>query len=140
MLAHLVEETRAVSQHDRSAGDRIPDHVAKAAEAGKRKADLIPVRVKRHVFWRADGYQPLGGERDHARVSRVELEGLARRERSGKRHDCLVQLAGVVGVGIDGVYLEGNIFCADANVLPIERGGNLQWNAGERSFAVVADG
>jgi len=60
VLAHLVEETRAVAQHDRGAGDRIPDHVSEATQAGKRKADLIPVRVQRHVAGRADGQQPLG--------------------------------------------------------------------------------
>ena len=49
VLADLVEEPRAVAQNHRNAGDRVPDHVAKAAQAGEGDADLVPVRVQRHV-------------------------------------------------------------------------------------------
>ena len=51
VLAHLVEEARAVAQDDGDAGDRVPDDVAKAAQAGEGDADLVPVGVEGHVVW-----------------------------------------------------------------------------------------
>ena len=41
--ADLVEQAGAVAQDDRHARNRIPDHVAKAAQAGEWNGDLIPV-------------------------------------------------------------------------------------------------
>ena len=61
-------------------------------------------------------------------------------ERLGERDGGLVQLAGVVGVGVERGDREGSVVAADANALPVERGGDLQRDAGERRFAVVADG
>ncbi len=49
-----------------------------------------------------------------------------------------MQLAGMVGVGVERGYGDGRVFAVDANPFPVERGGDLQRNAGERSFAVVA--
>ena len=43
----------------------------------------------------------MGGEGDNAGVGDVEREGLAGGERCGKRDDDFVQLAGVVGVGVE---------------------------------------
>ena len=106
----------------------------------KGRLICVPIRVERYVAGRADRYHPLSGERDCAGVCRVELESLAGREKRGKRNDCLMQLAGVVGVGINGGYLKGNVLCAETNVLPIECGGDLQGDAGKRGFAVVANG
>ena len=51
-----------------------------------------------------------------------------------------MQLAGVVGVGVERGYLEGDVLAVYADALPIERGGELQRDAGERDLAVVADG
>ncbi len=87
----------------------------------------------------------MGGEGDSAGVGDVELEGLAGGERGGERDDGFVQLAGVVGVGVDGGDVEGDVVSlavggGDANALPVERGGDLEGDAGERGLAVVADG
>ena len=63
----------------------------------------------------------MGGEGDNAGVGDVEREGLAGGERRGKEDDDFVQLAGVVGVGVDGGDVEGDSWaavCGDANVLP----------------------
>ena len=51
-----------------------------------------------------------------------------------------MQLAGVVGVGVERGYWKGDVVAVDANPLPVERGGDLQRDARERGFAVVADG
>ena len=84
VLADLVEEARAVAQKDGNAGDRVPDHIAKAAQAGEGEADLVPVGVQRQVFGGADGEQALGGERDRAGVGDVELEALRRARAAGR--------------------------------------------------------
>ena len=53
------------------------------------------------VFRGADGEQALGIGRDGAGVGGVELKGCAGSERRGERNGGLVQLAGVVGVGVE---------------------------------------
>jgi hypothetical protein len=140
VLAHLVEETRAVAEHDGGAHDGVPNHVAKAAQAGEGEADLVPIGVQGEAVWSADGLQALGGEGDDAGISGVELDGLTGQERGVEGDGGLVQLAGVVGVGVDGGCLKRNVVGVDANALPVERGGDLQRNMGERGDAVVADG
>ena len=140
VLAHLVEEARAVAENDGDAGDRIPDHVAEAAQAGEGNADAVPVRAEGDVVGGADDEQALGGLGDSAGVSDVKLDALAGAERAWERDGCLVQLAGVVGVGVEGGDRECGVAAENANALPVERGGDLQRNAGERGLAVVADG
>ena len=139
--ADLVEETRAVAEQDGDAGDGVPDHVAKAAQAGEGEADLVPIGVEGEAVGRADGEQALGGEGDSAGVGDVELEGWPGASGGGEGDGGFVQLAGVVGVGVDGGDLEGGLaLCVEREWLPVERGGDLQGDAGERGFAVVADG
>ena len=49
-----------------------------------------------------------------------------------------MQLARVIGVGVQRGDRKGNIFACDANLLPVERRGDLQRNVRERSLAVIA--
>ena len=106
VLAHFVEEARAIAEDHGHARHRIPDHVAKAAQAGELGADAVPVGVEGDVVGRADGEQALRVGRDGAGVGDVELKRCAGRERVRQRHGCLVQLAGVVGVGVERGHLE----------------------------------
>ena len=143
--AHFIEKLRSVAQENRLAADRVPDHVAEAAQAGEINANLVPVRVQGRVGRSADSHQTLGGGGDQAGVGYVELETLAGLKRLSERNQGLVQLAGVVGVGVDGGHLEGESLilasgAVEANLLPVERGGDLERNAAERALAVVADG
>ena len=85
----------------------------------------------------ARGAEP---SRDRAGIGDVELEGCAGRERLGEGDGRLVQLAGVVDVGVERGDGERRIRPCDANALPVERGGDLQRNAREGGFAVVAHG
>ena len=50
VLAHFVEEARAVAKDHGNAGGWIPDHVAEAAQAGEVGVDRIPVGVEGNVF------------------------------------------------------------------------------------------
>ena len=50
----LAEEAVAVAQRYRYIAYRIPQHVAKAAQARELLADAIPVRMQRHIGRRAD--------------------------------------------------------------------------------------
>ena len=84
VLAHLVEDARAVAEDDGNAGDGIPDDVAETAQAGEVDADRVPVGVEGGVVRRADGEKALGGLRDGAGVGDVELKGCAGSERSGR--------------------------------------------------------
>ena len=140
VFADGVEEPRPVAQDDGHAGNRVPDHVAKAAQAGERNADLVPVRSQRQVFRGSDGQQALGAGRDDAGVGNVERKAGAGREGLGQGNGSLMQLAGVVGVGVERGHGKGCVPAADANPLPVERGGDLQRDARERRLAVVADG
>ena len=65
LAADFIEEPRAIAQNDGQAGDRVPDHVAEAAQASERDADLIPVRVEGLVIRCSDGHQALRRCRDH---------------------------------------------------------------------------
>jgi hypothetical protein len=51
-----------------------------------------------------------------------------------------MQLAAVVGVGVEGGDRECGVAAENADALPVERGGDLERNAGERGLAIVADG
>ena len=138
--ADLVEEASAVAQNDGDAGDWIPDDIAKATQSGEGDADLVPIGVEGEVLRSSDGEQALGRRGDDAGVHDVKLDGLTGRERRRKRNGSFVELAGVVGVRVEGGYGEGNGLAADADLLPVERRRDLQRNAGERGFAVVAHG
>ena len=69
---------------------------------------------------------------DGTGVGDVELHGRAGRKWRGERDRCLVKLAGVVGVGVEGGDGEGYVVAGDADALPIERRRDLQRNVGER--------
>jgi len=143
--ADFVEETRAIAEQDGGADDGVPDDVAKAAQAGEGEADLVPIGVEGERVRRAYGLEAAGGEGDGAGVGDVEREGLAGEERGGEGDGGLVQLAGMVGVGVDGDDVEGDgeRLCAgsgEANAFPVERGGDLERNEGQRGVAVVAEG
>jgi len=144
-FSHFTEEPRAVAQNDRDAGDRVPDHVAKAAQPGEGNTDLVPLRVQGHAFRRAGGRQAPGGESNLSRISDVELERVAGGERRSQRDGRLMQLARVINVGAEGSHLKSDVFAlasraVDANAFPVERGGDLQRKAGQRGLAVVAHG
>ena len=81
VLAHLVEDARAVAEDDGNAGGGVPDDVAEAAQAGEVDADRVPVGVEGDVIGRADGDEALRRLRDDAGVGDVELEGCAGGER-----------------------------------------------------------
>ena len=78
VLAHLVEKPRSVAKDHGNARNRIPDHVAEAAQAGECHADAVPIRVQGHVVGGSNGQQALGRGGDGAGVSDVELADLAR--------------------------------------------------------------
>ncbi len=140
MLPHFVKEPRSVAQDHRNGRNRIPDDVAKTAKASEVGIDLVPVRVQRHILRRADSQETLRVGGNSAGVRDVELEGRAGRERRGERNGGLVKLAGVIGVRIEDGDREGYVFAGDQDALPIELRGDLQRNAGQRRFAVIADG
>ena len=71
----------------------------------KANADLVPVGVQGDVVGRADGEQALRIGRDLAGVGDVELE-VAPGASGGERDRRFVQLAGVVGVGVERGHLE----------------------------------
>ena len=140
VLAHLVEDARAIAEDDGNAGGRIPDDVAEAAQAGEVDADGVPIGMEGDVAGGSDDEEALRRLRDRAGVGDVELEGCAGGERLGERDGGLVKLAGVVDVGVErGDGVEG-VVGGDANALPVERGGDLQRDVGEGGFAVVAHG
>ncbi len=101
VLAHLVEDARAVAEDDGNAGGRVPDHVAEAAQAGEVDADRVPIGVEGDVVGSSDGEEALRRWRDDAGVGDVELEGCAGSERLGERDGGFVELAGVVDVGVE---------------------------------------
>ena len=138
VIADLVEQTRPVAENHRHAGDRVPDDVAKAAQAGEIDADPVPVRVQRHIVRGSNDQQPLGGRSDRAGVGDVQLQAGSRCKRLGKQHSRLMQLARMVGVGIECGHGKGDVFDVDANPLPVERGGDLKRDVRQRRIAVVA--
>ena len=101
VLAHLVEDARAVAKNDGNAGGRIPDHVAETAQAGEVDADGVPIGMEGDVAGSSDDEKALRRLRDDAGVGDVELEGCAGGERLGERDGGLVKLAGVVDVGVE---------------------------------------
>ena len=97
------------------------------------------------VLWGADGEEAMGVGLNDAGVGGVNLEGCAGRERSGEGDDCLMELAGVVHVRVDGGLLERGVVkigirAGDADLLPVERRGELQGKMREGRGAAVADG
>ena len=139
VFADFVEEAGAVAQDDGDARYRVPDHIAKPAQAGEGDADAVPVGVEGHVVRGADRQQALSGGGDGAGVGEVELKAAAGRQGLGERDGGLVQLAGVVGVGVERGYLERHVVGVETDALPVERGGDLERDAAERRLAVVAD-
>ena len=131
VFADFVEEAGAVAEDDGNAGDGIPDDVAEAAQAGEGGVDLVPVGVEGDVVRGADGEQALGVDGDGAGVGDVELQGGAGGEGLGESDGGFVELAGVVGVGVEGGDGKGDVVEVDADALPVERGGDLQGNVGE---------
>ena len=101
VFADLVEEARAIAEDDGDAGDGIPDHVAEATQASE--ATPMPSQSE----WRATSSGvPMASRRwadcgDGAGVGDVELDACAGSERLGKRDGGFVQLAGMVGVGVE---------------------------------------
>ena len=140
VLAHLVEEARAVAEDDGNAGDGIPDDVAEAAQAGEVDADAVPVGVEGHVVGRADGDEALGGLGDGAGVGDVELESCAGSERlaSGTAASWSWPVWSTSELSV--ATVKGDVVAGDANALPVERRRDLQRDVGERRFAVVAHG
>ena len=87
---------------------------------------------------RADSDEALRGLRNGAGVGDVELNVRAGGERGSEGDSGFVKLAGVIDVGIEGGDGEDVIAAGEANALPIERRGDLQWNVSERGVAVIA--
>jgi hypothetical protein len=50
-----------------------------------------------------------------------------------------VELAGVVGVGVEDGHGKGHLLAVDADLFPVQVGGKLQRQVCERRLAVVAD-
>ena len=75
----------------------------------KSDADLVPVGVEGDFFGGSDGEQALGAGGDDAGVGDVKLQACAGRERLGERDGGFVQLAGVVGVGVERGDGEGDV-------------------------------
>ena len=140
VFADLVEEARAVAKDHGHCGDGIPDHVAKAAQARERGVDAVPVGVQGHVLGSADGDEALIVSGDGAGVGDVKLKDGAGGEGLRQRDRGLVQLAGMVGVGVERGYLQRNVLAQNADALPGERGRELERDMAEGSLAVVANG
>ena len=138
VFADLVEEPGSVAQNHGHARHRVPNHIAEAAQPGEGHADPVPVRVQRHVLGGSDHQQPLRRGGDDAGVGYIELQALPGRERLGEGHGRLVQLPRMVCVGVQRRHLEGHVFGVHANPLPVQRRGDLQRDARQRSLAVVA--
>ena len=143
--AHLVEDARAIAEQGGDGRYGVPDDVAEAAQAGEGGVDGVPVGVEGEVLWGADGEEALGVGLDDAGVGGVDLEGCAGRERSGEGDDGFMELAGVVDVGVEGGLLERSVVefrirAGDADLLPIERRGELQGEMGKGRGAFIADG
>ncbi len=88
----------------------------------------------------SDGEETASGGGDGAGVGDVELKRCAGGKRLGERHGGFVELAGVVGVGVEGGDREADVAAGDADALPVEGRGDLQRNARQRRVAGVADG
>ena len=140
VAADFIEDARAIAEEDGETGGRIPGNVTEAAEAGKGGRDFVPVGVEGNAFRSAEGDEPLRGGGDRAGIRDVELEGVAWRERRGKRDDGFVELAGMVGVGVERGDGERRIAAGEANLFEGERRRELQGDAGEGGLAVVAHG
>ena len=92
------------------------------------------------VLRRSHGDETARGGGDGTGVGDVELNRCAGGERLGESHDGFVQLAGVVGVGVDGGERVRYVAASDANAFPVEGRGDLQRNARQRRGACVAHG
>jgi hypothetical protein len=101
-VADFVEEAGAVAEDDGDAGDGIPDDVAEAAQAGEGGGGSGPSRsggLRRRGFRWYEEALGVGG--DGAGVGDVKLEGGAGGERLGEGDGGFMELAGVVGVGVE---------------------------------------
>ena len=86
----------------------------------------------------SQGDKALGRGSDFARVGDIELNSCAGSERLREWDGSFVKLAGMVGVGVESRDGKGNILTGDPDSFPVERRGNLQGNARQRSLACVA--
>src|SRR5580658_4471631 len=125
-LDRKAQAEESSGEEDGDAGNGVPDDVAEAAQAGKFITDPVPVGVEGDVVGGADGEEALGVDGDGAGVGDVELDAGAWGERLNELDCGFVELAGVVGVGVEGGDEKGHITAEDADALPVERGGDLQ--------------
>src|ERR1700733_9009683 len=140
VLAHLIEDARAVTEDNGNGGRRVPNYVAEAPKTGEIAVDLIPIGMEGHIIGRPNCQETLRGLQDGSGIGDVELESCAGSEWGGNGDRGLVQLAGVVNVGVERGDGEGGVAAGDADALPGKGRRDLQWNVGERSYAVVANG
>src|ERR1019366_5345057 len=71
VLTNFIEKPRAVAKDDGDSRGRIPDYVAKPAQAGKGQADPVPIRMQRCILGRSNCEKPLGRGSDCAGVGYV---------------------------------------------------------------------
>ena len=135
---NFVEQPRAVAQNHRHAGHRIPRHIAKSAQTGEIRRNLVPVVVQRRRLRRTQGRQPLGVGRNFAAVHRINLHARTRRQRLSQRNRRLAQLPGVVAVRVQRRHGNCHIAALHAHLLPLQLRRNLQWKPLERRLAAVA--
>src|SRR5579871_6112639 len=107
LAGYFFEEPGSITEEDGKAGDGIPDHIAETAKTCKRWADFVPVSVRCGVFWRCgvvgrSSRKPTACGRDSSGVGDVELHSCARSQGLWQGYNYFVQLACVIGVGIDG--------------------------------------
>ena len=106
-------------RNDGDGGDGIPDDIAEAAQAGEGGRDFIPVGMESYIFGGAEGDETLGCELHGTGVGDIELKGSAGSEGRGEGNSRFVELAGVVGVGVEGGDGEGDSAAGDANLFPL---------------------
>ncbi len=140
-FADGLEELRAIAKEQLRRRDWIPEDVAKAAQGDGGSGDGVPIGGERLVMGRADALQALAAKGDRACIEGVERERFAGQQRRGKIDDELVGLAGVIGVCVQQMLLEGEFDggrVEKRDALPGQRRGDLQGDARERLGVVVA--
>ena len=140
VFADFVEEAGAVAEDHRDGGDgyqttlpkpRRPVNAVSIWSQSERRATSwgVPMASSRC----ADGAMAP----EYVTSSWMSAPGA---RGCGERHRGLVELAGVVGVGVEGCHLKRNVLAEHANAFPVERGRDLERNAAEWGFAVIAHG
>src|SRR5580658_553812 len=140
VAADFVKKARSIAEDGRYTGNGIPDDIAKAPQAGEGRRDFVPVGMKGEIFGSADGDEALCIRNNGAGVDRIHRKRGTGGKRLRERNGSLVKLTRPVSIRVERGDGKRDVATVDANLLPVERRGDLQGDAGERGFSVVAHG